>query len=58
MSPHTIRTSVDFPTPLAPTSATRSPLPTAKLTSRISSTPLGNFQPTWLIWIDPTVVRR
>ena len=54
----TMRTSVDLPTPLAPTSAARSPSPTVKLTSRSSSTPPGSRHPTWLTWIDPTVVRR
>ena len=52
-SPAISRSSVDLPTPLAPTSATRSPLPTVKLTSRSSSAPPGRRQPTWLTWIDP-----
>ena len=40
-SPPISRSSVLLPTPLAPTSATRSPLPTVKLTSRSSSAPPG-----------------
>ncbi len=52
-SPAISRSSVVLPTPLAPTRATRSPLPTVKLTSRSSSAPPGRRQPTWLTWIDP-----
>src|SRR5215213_1288634 len=53
-SPATRRMSVDFPTPLAPTSAARSPSPTLKLTSARRSAPPGSRQPRWLTWIEPT----
>ena len=53
-SPVIRRSSVDLPTPLAPTNAARWPSPTRKLTSRSSSSPPGRRQPTWLTWIEPT----
>jgi hypothetical protein len=54
MSPAMRRTMVDFPTPLAPTNAPRSPSPTWKDTSSMSTAPPGRRQVTWLSWIAPT----
>ena len=52
-SPVISRRSVVLPTPFAPTSATRSPLPIVKLMSSSSSSPLGSRHSRWLTEIAP-----
>ena len=54
ISPLSRRRTVVLPTPLAPTSATRSPSPTWNDTSSSRVAPPGRRHPRWLTWMDPT----